>query len=161
MTKDEIKKALKCCQDYDYDSCADCPYRTHSENCTNDILQDALDLITEQEEENEKLEQLNAIQCDAWQKLSDENESLAAENSSYFRYNSVLRKENNKLKAENQELVTSLKQAQTDTINTIVKYCEDPNHWNELKDCKLWGGKSDDLRNFLNGIFKEVENDRI
>lgn len=51
----------------------------------------------------------------------------------------------------------TVKQAQTDTINTIVKYCENPNHWRELKDCKLWGGKSDDLRNFLNGIFKEVD----
>lgn len=51
----------------------------------------------------------------------------------------------------------AVKQTQTDTINTIVEYCEKPNHWNELKDCKLWGGKSDDLRDFLNGIFKEVE----
>ena len=48
----------------------------------------------------------------------------------------------------------AVKQAQTDTINIIVEYCEIPNHWNELKDCKLFGGKSDDLRNFLNGIFK-------
>jgi hypothetical protein len=46
---------------------------------------------------------------------------------------------------------------QTDTINAIVKYCENPNHWRELKDCKLFGGKSDDLRVFLNGIFKEVD----
>lgn len=53
----------------------------------------------------------------------------------------------------------AVKQAQIDTINTIVKYCENPNHWRELKDCKLFGGKSDDLRNFLNGIFKEIEND--
>lgn len=53
----------------------------------------------------------------------------------------------------------AVKQAQIDTINTIVKYCENPNHWNELKDCKLFGGKSNDLRYFLNGIFKEVEND--
>lgn len=51
----------------------------------------------------------------------------------------------------------AVKQTQTDTINTIVKYCENQKHWNELKDCKLWGGKSDDLRVFLNGIFKEVE----
>lgn len=50
-----------------------------------------------------------------------------------------------------------IKQAQTDTINTIVKYCENPNHWRELKDCKLFGGKSDDLRDFLNGIFKEAD----
>lgn len=58
---------------------------------------------------------------------------------------------------ENYELTEKVKQAQTDTINTIIKYCENPNHWRELKDCKLFGGKSDDLRNFLNGIFKEVE----
>lgn len=58
------------------------------------------------------------------------------------------------------KLRAEVKRAQVDTINTIVKYCETPNHWNELKDCKLWGGKSDDLRNFLNGIFKEVENDK-
>ena len=59
------------------------------------------------------------------------------------------------LNHENYELTEKIKQAQIDTINTIVKYCENPNHWNELKDCKLWGGKSDDLRDFLNGIFKE------
>lgn len=53
----------------------------------------------------------------------------------------------------------NIKQTQIDTINAIVKYCENPNHWNELKDCKLWGGKSDDLRDFLNGIFKEVKDD--
>ena len=59
------------------------------------------------------------------------------------------------LNHENYELTEKIKQAQIDTINTIVKYCENPNHWNELKDCKLFGGKSDDLRDFLNGIFKE------
>lgn len=61
---------------------------------------------------------------------------------------------------ENYELTEKVKQARADTINTIVKYCENPNHWRELKDCKLWGGKSDDLRNFLSGIFKAVQNDK-
>lgn len=61
------------------------------------------------------------------------------------------------LNHENYELTEKVKQARADTINTIVKYCENPNHWRELKDCKLWGGKSDDLQNFLNGIFKEVD----
>ena len=77
-----------------------------------------------------------------------------------------MREENLDLKEELYELHDDLdiarveknktvKQAQIDTINTIVKYCENPSHWNELKDCKLFGGKSDDLRDFLNGIFKE------
>lgn len=61
------------------------------------------------------------------------------------------------LNHENYELTEKVKQARADTINTIVKYCENPNHWRELKDCKLCGGKSDDLRNFLSGIFKEVD----
>lgn len=114
MTKDEIKKALKCCEKHE--RCLDCPCYTY---CTHDLLNDALDLITEQEKENEKLEQLNAIQCDAWQKVSDENESLATENSSYFQYNSVLRKENKKLKEE-------IKQAKIDILNELKKrsYCD-------------------------------------
>ena len=60
---------------------------------------------------------------------------------------------------EKYELSDQVKQVQVDTINAIVKYCECPDHWIELKDCKLFGGKSDDLRNFLNGIFKDVEDD--
>ena len=60
---------------------------------------------------------------------------------------------------ENYELTEKIKQAQVDTINTIIEYCKNPNHWNELKACKLWGGKSDDLRDFLNGIFKESNNE--
>ena len=62
-------------------------------------------------------------------------------------------------KNEIEQLKAEKKQAQVDTINTIVEYCENPNHWNELKDCKLWGGKSDDLRDFFNRIFKEIENE--
>jgi hypothetical protein len=76
------------------------------------MYKDVLNLITEQEKENEKLEQLNAIQCDAWQKLSDENERLVTENNSNLRYNSVLRKENKKLKEE-------IKQAQIDVLNKL------------------------------------------
>ncbi len=61
---------------------------------------------------------------------------------------------------EIEQLEAEKKQAQVDTINIIVEYCENQNHWNELKDCKLFGGKSDDLRVFLNGIFKENNNEK-
>lgn len=109
MTKDEIKKALKMCS---VDSCTDCPYDNKGLYCCGKLKRDALDLITEQEKENEKLEQLNAIQCDAWQKLSDENERLVTENNSNLRYNSVLRKENKKLKEE-------IKQAQLSVLGKL------------------------------------------
>ena len=110
--------------------CKDCPYR-NQHSCMSRTQQDALDLITEQEKEIEKKRQI----------IENLNGLI-----------DYADKEIRKLKAEK-------KQAQVDTINTIVEYCENPNYWNELKDCKLWGGKSDDLRNFLNEIFKEVENE--
>lgn len=112
MTKDEIKKALECCEKYAY--CKDCPCYTY---CEHELHKGALALITEQEKENEKLEQLNAIQCDAWQKLSDENERLVTENNSNLRYNSVLRKENKKLKEE-------IKQAKIEILGKLEKRIE-------------------------------------
>lgn len=114
MTKDDIKKALTCCSNPSISCCKDCPYANYGEFdcCNGKMYKDVLNLITEQEKENEKLEQLNAIQCDAWQKLSDENERLVTENNSNLRYNSVLRKENKKLKEE-------IKQAQIDVLNKL------------------------------------------
>lgn len=46
MTKDEIKKALECCEKYAY--CEDCPCYTY---CGHELHKDALALITEQEKE--------------------------------------------------------------------------------------------------------------
>lgn len=108
--------------------CSYCPHWCEK-GCQYQTLSNALDLITEQEKEIEKKGQI----------IENLNGLI-----------DYADKEIRKLKAEK-------KQAQIDTINTIVKYCENPNHWRELKDCKLWGGKSDDLQNFLNGIFKEVD----
>ena len=137
MTKDEIKKALKMCS---VDSCTDCPYDNKGLYCCGKLKRDALDLITEQEKENEKLEQLNAIQCDAWQKLSDENERLVTENNSNLRYNSVLRKENKKLKEE-------IKQAQIDVLKKI-KNCREATD----SDCYPY------LERIVNKVIEEVQN---
>lgn len=84
-----------------------------------DALCDFWKIYNDNKDEIEKLEQQNAIQCDAWQKLSDENESLAAENSSYFRYNSVLRKNNQELKAEIKQLKAEYEQAKIDVLNEL------------------------------------------
>lgn len=48
MTRDEIKKALKTCS---VDSCTDCPYDNKGLYCCGKLKRDALDLITEQENE--------------------------------------------------------------------------------------------------------------
>ena len=131
MTKEDIKKALEICTDLDY-SCDNCPYDT-VRNCNDRLCNDARELITEQEKEIKRLK---------------------AENDTNMQYIRMMGIQSH-IKTSNERV----KQAQTDTINTIVEYCENPNHWRELKDCKLFGGKSNDLRDFLNGIFKEGNNE--
>lgn len=58
MNKDEIKKALECCEKYAY--CKDCPCYTY---CDHELHKDALNLITEQETEIGQLkdEYLNCV----------------------------------------------------------------------------------------------------
>lgn len=141
MTKDEIKKALECCET---DWCCVCPYYKY-EGCETILKKDVLTLITEQEKENDKLEQLNAIQCDAWQKLSDENERLVTENNSNLRHNAVLRKENKKLKEE-------IKQAKIDVLNEFKqKY--------GFYSCYAWSSVVKSLTEIIDEFIKEVENE--
>lgn len=33
-----------------------------------------------------------------------------------------------------------IEHTRSDLINYIIAYCEQPQHWNELKDCHLFGG---------------------
>ena len=130
MTREDTKKALELC--INDEDCEKCLYAEYG--CTRKLRKDSFALITEQEKEIERLKaEFKQLETNA----------------------EILARGVRDLNHENYELTEKIKQAQIDTINTIVKYCENPNHWNELKDCKLWGGKSDDLRDFLNGIFKE------
>lgn len=146
MNKDDIKKALKCCQDYDYESCVDCPYRTHGENCTNDILQDALNLITEQEKEiervNKKLSEkeeyhrmtqalCHSYRNDYWktfQRLEEqqqENERLKAENDTNMQYIRMMGIQNH-IKTSNERV----KQAKIDVLNELKEKLDSaPNGW--------------------------------
>ena len=102
--------------------------------------------------QEELVEKIRSERCHIGE-LYDEINTLKRENANLKDYVKSLKDECISC-PENKK---NVKQAQTDTINTIIKYCENPNHWRELKDCKLFGGKSDDLQNFLNGIFKEVD----
>ena len=146
MNKDDIKKALESCVTYknvDCNNCPCCPYDGQI-LCQDVLCKDALNLIIEQDKENEKLEQLNAIQCDAWQKLSDENERLVTENNSNLRYNSVLRKENKKLKEE-------IKQAQIDVLKELKT-----RHDYAIKNM----GYPWDISQQIDELIKEVENEQ-
>lgn len=55
MTKDEIKKALRCCKEQ---ACCDCPHWCEA-GCRYQTLSDALELIAEQEKEIERLKAEN------------------------------------------------------------------------------------------------------
>ncbi len=116
-------------------------YLDHQIDATNDAENLASNL---QYDYDKAFERLKAQEREI-NKLREENLDLKEELYELHDDLDIARVEKNK----------TVKQAQIDTINTIVKYCENPSHWNELKDCKLFGGKSDDLRDFLNGIFKE------
>lgn len=87
-----------------YTSCIKCKYcddeDCHYTSSAYSLYQAGYGDISEYKAEIERLEQQNAIQCDAWQKLSDENERLVTENNSNLRHNAALRKENKKLKEE-------------------------------------------------------------
>lgn len=64
-----------------------------------------------------------------------------------------LETENDKLRDYAGYLKNQLGQEQAVIVNAIVKYCENPDNWRRLKDCKLFGGKSDDLREIFSEIF--------
>ena len=61
MNKDDIKKALECCSNSRVSSCNNCPYNNKGEfSCSDgEMYKDALNLITEQEQEIEKLKAEN------------------------------------------------------------------------------------------------------
>lgn len=57
MTDNEIIKALECCKDNSFNNfpCEKCPYRGTRRYCANNLCEDALDFITRQKEEIERL----------------------------------------------------------------------------------------------------------
>lgn len=62
MTIDKIKKALECCINPKLTCCNDCPYNINGKiSCLeSEMLKDALNLISEQENEIKRLETENA-----------------------------------------------------------------------------------------------------
>lgn len=59
LNRDEIIKALECCKSLLISACKECPYRlgdyAYDDGCVNNLVADALALINELTEENEKL----------------------------------------------------------------------------------------------------------
>ena len=97
MNKDEIKKALECCE---IDWCCVCPYYKY-EGCETILKKDVLTLITEQEKEIERL-RITLGQCNT--ELNSALESLKSQCR------------------EIGELRAKVKQAQIDVLNKVKKH---------------------------------------
>lgn len=72
MDKDEIKKALECCCNSDFNTaCRNCQYLTHP-RCNDMLCKDALTLINEQENEIERLkDKCEELRNEKWNAQDD------------------------------------------------------------------------------------------
>ena len=98
MTKDEIKKGLECCCNRDFKTaCRNCSYLT-CPGCNDTLCKDALNLITEQEQEIEKLKaEFKQLETNA----------------------EILARGVRDLNHENYELTEKIKQAKIDVLNKV------------------------------------------
>ena len=88
MTKEQVMKALECCTNQGECDCQDCPY-TNNVACTcyaSELLEDALNLITEQEKEIEQLKKENAYLLKACEEPFTFN---TTQNKKYSVFNTV------------------------------------------------------------------------
>lgn len=104
MTKEDIKKALKMCNDI-YAPCNGCPYETCT-SCDSTLHTDAIKLIIEQEKEIEKLKTDLDHQIDT----ANDAENLA----DHLKY----------------DLDEAIKQAKIDVLNKVKEVLDNaPNGW--------------------------------
>lgn len=121
MTKDEIKRALKMCADTCFRVC--CPYGA-AIDCCGKLKRDALDLITEQENEIKK--QNGRVKC-LKTRLANKMVLLSNVEDLYER-------ETQKLKEEKQELKTALKQAEDNYSRAFERLKAQGREIGKLKD---------------------------
>lgn len=96
MTKEDIKKALKCCET---DFCCRCPYYEYR-GCETTLKRYALTLITEQEKEIERLKaEFKQLETNA----------------------EILARGVRDLNRENYELTEKVKQSQIDVLNRLKR----------------------------------------
>ena len=82
MEKEQIIKALECC--IGDNDCNSCPYWVDVDvNCFDNVKSDALALIKELTEENEKLKSIGISKDIVIESLAEDNERLKSENAKY------------------------------------------------------------------------------
>lgn len=116
MTNKDIKKALECCSNSRLSSCNNCPYNNNSKFSCRDgeMCKDALNLITEQEQEIERLK-------DEFKQLETNAEILARGVRDLNHENYELTEKIKQLKTECTLLDDELRNARQETINVLNK----------------------------------------
>ena len=158
MTKNEIKKALECCSNPSINFCKDCPYNNNGEFscCDGEMCKDALNLITEQEQEIEQL-RTTLGQCNT--ELNSALESLKSQC-----------REIGELKAENEELTKVVSSKVYDLIDNAKEMADAREAWEQqakidvLNELKAKSYVNDYCREVvelekIDELIKEAQND--
>ena len=158
MTKDEIKKALECCSNPSINSCKNCPYNNNGKFscCDGEMYKDSLNLITEQEEEIERL-RTTLGQCNT--ELNSALESLKSQC-----------REIGELKAENEELTKVVSSKVYDLIDNAKEIADAREAWEQqakidvLNELKAKSYVNDYCREVvelekIDELIKEAQND--
>ena len=142
MTKDEIKKALECCSNQSINFCKDCPYNNNGKFscCDGEMCKDALNLITEQEQEIERL-RTTLGQCNT--ELNSALESLKSQC-----------REIGELKAENEELTKVVSSKVYDLIDNAKEIADAREAWE--KQAKIDVLNELKAKSYVNDYCREV-----
>lgn len=116
MNKDKIKKALTCCKE---DCCSFCPHWCEK-GCQYQTLSDALDLITEQEKEIERLRttlgQCNTELNSALESLKSQCREIGELKDDYAKLQELFAQYQ---MASDKEIRAQVKQAKIDVLNEL------------------------------------------
>lgn len=112
MNIDDIKKGLECCSNPRLSSCNNCPYNNNGEFSCRDgeMCKDALNLITEQEKEIERLKDENKENC--WK-------CIEAKHVTEEDYAKLQEEFANYQIASDKEMIAQVKQAKIDVLNRL------------------------------------------
>lgn len=142
MTKDEIKKALECCNSAGLDFCVNCPY-SRVARCRDELIASALNLITEQEAEIDRLKAKDEETC---LKCIESKHATAEE------YAKLQEEFANYQLASDKEIRAQVKQAKIDVLSKLKTFSRCDNFFPDGK----WHRYV--FVNYIDRLIEEIEN---
>ena len=155
LTDNEIIKALECCG---RESCFGCPYRGKCHQ-GNPMITDALDLITRQQTEIERLRKEVNLVSIQFQDLQERYEEAQTENENLKVENQSLRSAANSLKMHYEEAQTKI-----ESLKIFRGYAEKrASDYKTMRDkyldakCKAYKEFAEKLKEFMHNKFKDLD----